>query len=555
MGKRRVVIVGASAAGLRCASRLARLEPDWHVTVVEQGDVFSYAACGMPYVLSGDIGDAIALRQTGDGVLRDADYFSSVKGVEVLSGHRAIHIEPSPNRLWVESKDGERQLEWDELVLATGARPRRLAQQPDHPRVRSFHAYEDIAPLHNGLAKGEIESVIIVGAGLVGCELAEAFGALWGAEVTLVEAAESPLPGVLDRETAGIVSHALRENDVHLHTRSPVERIEASDGGVAVVAGGESLEADCAVVATGVEPVVELARTVDITIGTTGAIAVDERLATSKPNVWAVGDCAQIRHAVTGEACYFPLGSLANRQGRTLANVLAGRDDRFPAVAGAVAVKVFDCNAAGVGLTFRQAEKRYRDARTVCVSAQDRPHYWPETKDIALQIVYQSASRRVLGVQVVGEGDVTKRVDVATQLIQQGATLGQLAHLEHAYAPPYSPALDPLAVLAFAALNAEDGIEAASPFRVLEDTKLLDVRHSEEIEARPLPAESSAALPLAQIRTRVGELEDGPWLVVCERGMRSAETVRVLREKGISAQYLGGGMKWLISSGKAGQNE
>ncbi len=198
MGKRRVVIVGASAAGLRCASRLSRLEPDWHVTVVEQGDVFSYAACGMPYVLSGDIGDAVALRQTGDGVLRDSGYFSSVKGVEVLSGHRATHIEPSPNRLRIKSRDGERELEWDELVLATGARPRRLPQQPDHPRVRSFHTYEDIAPLHNGLAKGEIGSVIIVGAGLVGCELAEAFGALWGAEVTLIEAADSPLPGVLD---------------------------------------------------------------------------------------------------------------------------------------------------------------------------------------------------------------------------------------------------------------------------------------------------------------------------------------------------------------------
>jgi rhodanese-related sulfurtransferase len=234
---------------------------------------------------------------------------------------------------------------------------------------------------------------------------------------------------------------------------------------------------------------------------------------------------------------------------------LAGRDDRFPAVAGAVAVKVFDCNAAAVGLTFRQAAKRYQDVRTVCVSAQDRPHYWPETKDIALQIVYRSGSRQVLGVQVVGEGDVTKRVDVATQLIREGATVDHLAQLEHAYAPPFSPALDPLAVLAFAAQNAEDGVEASSPITSLGDIKLLDVRHEEEREARPLSDSSATPIPLAEVRQRVGELEGGPWLVVCERGMRSAETVRVLNAKGIAAQYLGGGMKWLIFSGKAESKE
>ena len=283
----------------------------------------------------------------------------------------------------------------------------------------------------------------------------------------------------------------------------------------------------------------------------TGAIAVDDRLATSTAHIWAIGDCVEVRHQVTGEPCLFPLGSLANRQGRALANILAGREDRFPSVVGAVAVKVFDCNVAAVGLTREKAEKHFDDVRSVCVSAQDRPHYWPEAKNIALELVYRSSSRLLLGVQVVGEGDVTKRVDVATQLLRYNATLEDLSHLEHAYAPPYAPALDPLAVTGFAAQNFEEGIIAASPGAPLGQAKLLDVRHPEERAARPIPDLLATEIPVAEIRQRLDELGGGPWLVVCERGTRSAETVRVLEARGIPAQYLGGGVRWLILSGKA----
>ncbi len=204
-----------------------------------------------------------------------------------------------------------------------------------------------------------------------------------------------------------------------------------------------------------------------------------------------------------------------------------------------------------VGLTRERAERRFDDVRSVCVSAQDRPHYWPESKNIALELVYRSGSRRLLGVQVVGEGDVTKRVDVATQLIRNDATLEDMSHLEHAYAPPYAPALDPLAVTAFAAQNFEEGIVAASPDAPLGQAKLLDVRHPGEREARPIPDFPTTAIPVAEIRQRLDELGGGPWLVVCERGTRSAETVRVLEAHGIPAQYLGGGVRWLILSGKA----
>jgi NADPH-dependent 2,4-dienoyl-CoA reductase/sulfur reductase-like enzyme/rhodanese-related sulfurtransferase len=542
-GRRRVVIVGASAAGLRCASRLARLRPGWRITVVEKREAFSVAACGLPYVLSGDIGTADSLRTTSDGALRDAAYFAAVKGVEVLSGCRASAVEAGAGLLRCEGPGtGRHVLEWDELVLATGARARRLPNQPCHPRVRSFHAPEDLAPIHTALARGEISRVVIVGAGLVGCELAEAFRALWGIEVTLVEAAGSPLAGILDPEMGAVVAATLRRNGVNLCIGAAVEAISANDVRATVTAGGACHTGDLAVVTAGVDPEVDLARSAGVVLGATGAIAVDDRLATSIPHVWAAGDCVEVRRLPDGEADHFPFGSLANRQGRTLANILAGRKDRFPGAVGAAAVKVFDLNVAATGRTRTAASAHGKKARSAWVTAHDRAHYWPEAREIVVHLVYEEDSGRVLGVQAAGEGEVAKRVDVATQLIARGAGLEEFANIEQAYAPPFAPAIDPLAQAALAAANQEEGIEAREPGELLAGLRLLDVRHGEERKERPLPAPARET-PLEALRAALPLPEDGPWLVVCERGARSAEAVRLLRASGGSASYLAGGLR------------
>jgi NADPH-dependent 2,4-dienoyl-CoA reductase/sulfur reductase-like enzyme/rhodanese-related sulfurtransferase len=543
-GKRRVVIVGASAAGLRCASRLARLQPDWSISVVEEREFFSYAACGLPYVLSGDIPDTEALRRTGDGARRDTDYFAQVKGVEVIAGWRAVGVDPDARTVCIRRDKEERTLGWDELVLATGGRPRRLPEQPEHPRVSCFHTADDVTPLHQGLASGKIERVVLIGAGFLGCELSEAFRALWGVDVTLVEAAPAPLPLLVDPEVGAIVAQTLRENEVELRTASAVKRIEARKDGVSVEIDGESIAGDVAVVAVGVEPVVELAVAAGVRLGPTGAIAVDDRLATSVPHVWAAGDSAEMRHLVTGDPVHLPLGSLANRQGRVLANILAGGKERFRPVAGAAALKVFDLNVAATGITRRAAEARGEDVRSVWISAHDRAEYWPEAKEIAVHLVYRPDSGRGIGVQGVGEGDVTKRVDVATQLLSHAATLAEFAELEHAYSPPYAPALEPLAVAAMVAGNVDDGVEARSPEGPLTGLDLLDVRHVEEREARPVTSARVTSMPQESLREHVGELEPRQWVVLCERGTRSAEVVRLLERRGFSAQYLGGGLRW-----------
>ncbi len=549
---RRVVIVGASAAGMRCASRLARLRPDWTVTVVERHQVFSYAACGLPYVLSGDVDDADALRRTSDGALRDAAFFASVKGVTVLTGRTATEVDAGARSLTLTRPEGELEhLGWDDLVLATGASPRRLPAQPRNPRVRSFHVMEDLEPLHAGLRRGEIASVVIVGAGLVGCELSEAFRALWGAEVTLLEAAPGPLPGVADAEIGAVIAATLRRSGVHLRTGAAVEAIAAFDDRVEVTAGGELCTADLAIVAVGVTPEVALACSAGVALGTTGAIAVDDQLATNVPHIWAAGDCIEVRRLPDGRPIHLPLGSLANRQGRVLADILAGRDGRFPGAAGAVAAKVFDLNVAATGLTRARAKAEGIAARSVWVTAHDRAHYWPEATEIAIHLVYEAGSRRVLGVQAVGAGEVAKRVDVATAYIARGATITELAGLEHAYAPPFAPAIDPLATAAFAAENQEDGIEARSPDESFAGFRVLDVRHPGERARRPLP--EVTVIPLEELRAALPLPGGGRWLAVCERGARSAEAARLLRSSGASASYLGGGMQLRAMMGLEGE--
>ncbi len=545
------MIVGASAAGLRCACRLARLRPKWPITVVEERETFSVAACGLPYVLSGDVASAASLQTTSDGALRDAAYFAAVKGVEVLSG-RVTAVDVGAGLLTCEGPGSERvALEWDDLVLATGARARRLPNQPLHPRVRSFHAPEDLAPVHSALGKGQISRVVIVGAGLVGCELSEAFHLLWGVEVSLLEAANAPLAGFLDPEIGAVVAAALRRNGVDLRTGAAVSAITADDERAEVTAAAERFAGDLVLVAIGVEPQVDLARSAGVALGRTGAICVDERLATSIPHVWAAGDCVEVRRIPGGDSAYLPLGSLANRQGRALANVLAGGKDRFPGAVGAVAVKVFDLNVAATGVTRAAAEATGLQARSAWVVAHDRAHYWPEAKEIVVHLVYEAGSRRVLGVQAVGEGDVAKRVDVATQLIARGADLGEFANLEQAYAPPFAPAIDPLAQAAFAAENQEEGIEARPPGGALEGPRLLDVRHSGETEERPLPASARQA-PLEELRSSLPLPERGEWLAICERGARSAEAVRLLKAAGGSAKYLAGGLRLRALMGLAG---
>jgi len=548
---RRVVVVGASAAGARCASRLKRLQPEWSVTMVDESTVYSYAACGLPYVLSGDIDALDELRKTSYGVSRGRTYFENVKRLRVLEGYRVTGVDAEAGILKVRGPAGELELPWDELVLATGAEPVALPGQPEHPRVRRFHTWNDVKPLKRGLIEGSITHVAVVGAGLVGLELAEAFRSLWGAEVTLIEAGPHPMPLFLDREAGALVSAELTGHGVRVLCGRPVRSIKPDGEGVTVRTGDDAVRADHVVVAVGVRPRVELARSFGVELGPTGAIAVDERLATSVPHVWAAGDCIEVRHAVNGEPVHCPLGSLANRQGRVLADILAGREDRFGPVAGALAVKVFDLNVAAAGLSLARARELGLGAAAVWMTTDDRAHYWPESENLYLQAVFEEETLRLLGVQTVGKGRAVDAVDLAAQVLLEGGSVDELGRLEHCYAPPFAPALAPVAVLGFVARNHAEGIRCVSPLAAPAEAEgVLDVRLREESAARPWAGGDSVHIPLEELSCRVGELDRGRrWLVICERGTRSQEAARRLASAGYRARYLGGGMLWRTAAG------
>ena len=272
----RIVVVGASAAGLKAAARARRLLPEAQVTVLDQAREVSVGACGLPYFVSGDIEDSDALRRTAFGVLRDEDYFARYKAVEVRTEHRVERIDVAEHEVVAVGPDGAaHRIGYDALVLATGARPRRLPEAVgSSARVRTFKTLDDARTLRRGLESGEIGSVGIVGGGFIGCELAEAFGGLWGCEVTLCEAAPHVLPGVLDEEMALLVQAHLRERGVALRLGACVEGLTERGAKVELATGGGTVAVDCVVVAVGVEPSTELARAAGLAIGSAGGIVV-----------------------------------------------------------------------------------------------------------------------------------------------------------------------------------------------------------------------------------------------------------------------------------------
>lgn len=546
--ERRIVVVGASAAGLSCACRIARLEPSWPVTVVEARDVFSFSACGMPYVLSGDIEQPSLIRSTGSGRLRDASYFAAEKGVTVLDGWRVTAVDAQRRAVLMESPGGEetRRLEWDDLVLATGAHARRIPDQPEHPRVHAFHVWDDLIPLFKSLQRGGLERIAIVGAGLVGCELADAFRGLWGLDVVLLERGAAPLPRLLDPELGRLVAnHLVDEMGVGLRTSFHVDAIEPDDDAVTLLdKKGETLRVDAVVVAAGVEPAVELAHSAGVALGGSGAISVSEQMATTVPRVWAIGDCVEVRLAATGGVAHMPAGSLAQRQGRVLANVLCGRQDRFQPVAGAIVLKTDELNIGAVGINATTADAERVAHRSVWLTASDRAHYWPESELLHMKMIYDPLTRRVLGVQAVGRGDVSKRVDVATQLIIRHATIEDFAHIEHGYAPPFSPATEPLSLLARLAQNQEEGILALPPDAELDDAYLVDLRGEKDREALPFDTGHVEGGDMGALRDDSTPLSGRNCVMLCGHGSRAAQAVCFLRERGVDARYLGGGTSW-----------
>lgn len=548
----RIVVIGASAAGLRAAARAGRLLPGAEVTVLDRTDRISVSACGLPYFLSGDVGSPAELRETPYGTLRDAEFFSAVKGLRVRTGVEVESIDPEAKMVrGRDSSSGEPlEFSWDALVVATGSAP--VAPpgfDEGSERMHFLRSIDRVRKMRSHLEQGQVGTVVVIGGGFIGCEAAEAYGSMWGAEVTLVEAAPQVLPRMLDAEMAAVVHAHLRESGVTLKLDCPVHRLSETDDAVQVELDGETINADAAVCALGVRPSVAFAASAGLKTGPCGGLVVDRAMATSQPDIYAAGDCIEVTHHLTGRPVYLPLGSLANRQGRLIGNRLAGREDVAPPVLGSAVVKVFDITAVSTGLTEAAARDAGLDVRSAWGSFEDRPAYYPDSKRVHLKLVYERESLRLLGLQAVGLGEVVREVDVLAGLLQRGGVVNDLLDLEFAYSPPYANAIDPLYQLAALVLNCEeDGVrflppQVAPDAPELAERVVVDIREDEEREAASPGFDQSLHLPFTELRRRLAELPAGkPLLCVCARGLRSYEAVRILRHAGWDdVLYLAGG--------------
>lgn len=539
----RIVIVGASAAGLRAASRAKRLMPESLITVIDGGKIISYGACGLPYYLSGDIDSPRALRETSWGTLRNPEFFKNVKGLDVRIQTIVTNVDIENKSISLVNKEtgNAENLQFDKLVLATGATPIMLPDIPaNHQRISTFKTVEDAIGWRKKLETGQLERIAIIGSGFIGIELAEAFTTMWDAKVDLIEMENRILPQILDADMSFMVEKHLKEQGIQLHKTCRVTAINDMPDGLEIVTDNKTIKTEYAIVCVGVRPRVELARQMGLKIGKYGGITVNENLQTSHPDVYAAGDCIEVEY-FHGEKAVIPLGSLANKQGRAVGDQLAGRKTSFKKVVGSACVKVFDYNVAATGLSETMAARYGIPTRVVCGTFNDLAHFYPEDKNIFLKLVYNPDTLQILGFQGVGEGNVVKRVDVLGNLLLNKGCLEDLLDLEFAYSPPYASVLDPLYVLGAAALNQEEGIVSQNPAEPLDNGFVLDVRTSDE--AKNYPLENTMHIPLEELRERVNEVGKNEAIkIICSRGTRSAEATRWFVEAGHkNVAYVRGG--------------
>jgi NADPH-dependent 2,4-dienoyl-CoA reductase/sulfur reductase-like enzyme/rhodanese-related sulfurtransferase len=544
----KIVIIGANAAGAKAASKAKRMRPDAEITVVDRGSFISYGACGIPYFVADMVHDEKELMQTPVGVMRTPEFFQKVKGVKVMTNTKAISIDRKGKKVTVRDKIGATSvLEYDKLVLATGSSP--IMPRMDGcnlPGVLTVKSIEDAVLLKQSALTGK--RACVIGAGLIGLEIVEAL-AERGMQVTVVELCGQVLPGLLDAEMAGLLEQHIRSKGVDTRSACCVKSLCGNGRVEKVVTDNGELEADLVVLAVGARPNVELAKAAGLSMGETGAIAVDDHMRTSDPSIFACGDCCETVNLVTGGKIYAPMGSTANKQGRVVGINATGGDASFTGVLGTAIVKVFDFNAGKTGLTETAARAAGYDVETLLSPAPDKAHFYATSKPIALKMVADRKTKRLLGLQAVGAGAVDKRIDTAAAALTFKATVNQISQLDLAYAPPYSAAMDNLIVAADIMKNKLSGqAKGISPHAVKakmdngDDFVLLDVRSPGEYETVRIAG--AKLIPLGALREKMGSLpKDKEIITFCKISLRGYEAQKILEAGGFTnVSFMDGGI-------------
>lgn len=553
MASKKLLVIGGVAAGPKAAARARRLDPQMEITLVDKGQHISYAGCGLPYYIAGQVKTADNLMDTPLGQVRTPEWFKKAKNIDVLVRHEAQRIDRT-NKV-VEVLDLEsgtaRQLSYDKLVLATGTSPI-VPSIPgiDLPGVFGLRCVEEAVAIRQLIDDGKVTRAVLVGGGYIGMETAEALVER-GVEVTIVEKLDHILVN-FDPEISRLVLKHIRQKGVQVLLGETVEGFEAGESGrvCAVKTDSRTLPADLVVVSVGVRRNTGLAQDAGLDIGPAGGIRVDSYCQTSDPDIYGAGDCVETVDVVTGRPTYMPLGSTANKMGRVAGTNVTGGHDSFPGVARTMVIKVFDQNLGRAGLIEQEAREFGLDVVTAIVPAHDRAHYYPTAKPVILKLVVNRLTGRLLGVQAVGPGDTIKRIDVAVAAITFGAKVHDVANLDLGYAPPFSSAMDPLVTAANVVRNKLEGRAVGlSPLEVKEkldrgdDFVLLDVRNPNELDEQGrMPG--ATHIPLPELKSRLAELpQDKEIVAFCKISLRGYAACLSLKAKGYeNVKFMDGGV-------------
>ncbi len=532
----KVLVIGGVAAGTKTAAKLKRENRDLDVTLITKGENISYAGCGLPYYVGG------VIENKSDLIVNTPKSFSDLTQVEVKTGIEALSIDRNEkivNAINLNNNE-EVKFNYDKLVIATGADPvKPPIEGIDLEGVYYMRTPNDAIAVREVVENDNVKRAVVVGGGFIGLEVAENLHEM-GVKTTLVEAMDHIMPG-FDDEVCSYVEDELMENGIMVLTGEILISIEGDNKVKKVRTDKRAMKADIIVMAVGIRANTKIASDCGLELETNKTIKVNEYMQTNDEDIYAVGDCVTVKNILSGKPVWSPMGSSANKEGRCVAKTISGEKTPFNGVLGTGIVKLLNLNAARTGLTEKDAKNLGYEVESVIVPIDDKAHYYPDSKMIIIKIIADKNSKRVLGAQIFGEGNVDKQIDIVATAITFNATIGDLQNLDLAYAPPFSTAIHPLGHVANVLLNKIDGAVKIVRYNDFvenqEDYKLADVNRKPQLEGIPF-------IDLATLNGKLDGFEyDDKILLVCARGKRAYLAYNRMKHFGYKdVQILEGGL-------------
>ena len=538
------LIIGGVAGGATAAARLRRIDENAEIILFEKGKHISFANCGLPYYIGNTIEQREAL------FLQTPTSFGDRFNVDVRNNQEVISIDPNKKSVQVKCANGKIYEEtYDKLLLSPGANPFiPKIEGVDSEGIFTLRNVEDTDRIKNYAINHKIQHAVVIGAGFIGLEMVENLHHL-GIQVSIVEMANQLMP-TLDYEMAAFLKMEMVSQHVKMHLGTSATRFYKENNKLQIsLSNGETLSADMVILSVGVRPNTALAQSAGIKLGITGGIWVDEYLQTSVPDIYAVGDVIEYPHPITRKPWLNFLANPANRQGRIVAdNIVWGNKISYEGAIGTAIAKVFNMTAASTGLSEKKLQQEKIPYLTSTTHSNSHAGYYPNAQMMALKLTFSPESGKIFGAQIVGYDGVDKRIDQIALLIKNGGTIHDLTLVEHAYAPPFSSAKDPVAIAGYVACNVYDGLMPTITWRDLAEQKLpegtlIDVRTLQEFTEGAIP--NAIHIPVDELRERLDEIpEDKPIYLYCGVGLRGYVALKILTQSGFKNVYnLSGGYR------------